>query len=323
MILGVSLFLLFAVLVPGVGHKVNGSQRWIGAGLLQFQPSELAKLALVLYGALLLSKEPKRARTLGGLGPYLLIVGLALLLIAKEPDLGTTIVASVAVCCVLFLGGVRRRTLAPVGDRHRRDRHRDDRHPPLPGGPPHGLPPSQQRHGRRRIPGQAGDDRDRLRRDLRRRPRRERAEGLLPARGPHRHDRGGDRRGAGHGRHGGPVRPVRDVRLRGAAGRAPRPRPVQQAARGRTHLADHGPGGPQPVRGARARATHRSTAAIRLLWRDEPGDDARGGRADPERRAAARSSERFGTERLRPGPGRRTPRGRGPCETSRGRGRNP
>ena len=115
LILGVSLFFLFAVLLPGVGHQVNGSQRWIGAGILQFQPSEFAKLALVLYGAFLLSKEPKRARTLGGLGPYLLIVGLALLLIAKEPDLGTTIIASSAVCCVLFLGGVRPRTLAPVG----------------------------------------------------------------------------------------------------------------------------------------------------------------------------------------------------------------
>ena len=115
LILGVALFLLLAVLVPGVGHTVNGSQRWIGAGLFQVQPSELAKLALVLYGAYLLAKEPKRARTLGGLGPYLIIVGLALLLIAKEPDLGTTIIASSAVCCVLFLGGVKPRTLAPVG----------------------------------------------------------------------------------------------------------------------------------------------------------------------------------------------------------------
>ncbi len=114
-ILGIAMFLLFAVLLPGVGSTVNGSQRWIGAGLLQFQPSELAKLALVLYGAFLLSKEPKRAKTLGGLGPYLLIVGLALLLITKEPDLGTSIVASIAVCCVLFLGGVKARTLAPVG----------------------------------------------------------------------------------------------------------------------------------------------------------------------------------------------------------------
>jgi cell division protein FtsW len=115
LILGIAMFLLFAVLLPGVGSTVNGSQRWIGAGLLQFQPSELAKLALVLYGAFLLSKEPKRAKTLGGLGPYLMIVGLALLLITKEPDLGTSIVASIAVCCVLFLGGVKARTLAPVG----------------------------------------------------------------------------------------------------------------------------------------------------------------------------------------------------------------
>jgi cell division protein FtsW len=115
LILGVSMLFLFAVLLPGVGHQVNGSQRWVGAGLLQFQPSELAKLALVLYGAFLLAKEPKRARSLSGLGPYLLIVGLALLLITKEPDLGTSIIASVAVCCVLFLGGVRARTLAPVG----------------------------------------------------------------------------------------------------------------------------------------------------------------------------------------------------------------
>jgi cell division protein FtsW len=115
LLLGVSLFLLCAVLVPGVGQTVNGSQRWVGAGLLQFQPSELAKLSLVLYGALLLAKEPKRARTLSGLGPYLLVVGLALMLITKEPDLGTSIVTSLAVCCVLFLGGVRARTLAPVG----------------------------------------------------------------------------------------------------------------------------------------------------------------------------------------------------------------
>jgi cell division protein FtsW len=115
LILMTSLFLLFAVLLPGVGHQVNGSQRWVGAGLVQFQPSELAKIALVLYGAHLLASEPKRARTLGGLGPYLLVVGLALILIAKEPDLGTAIIASFAVCCVLFLGGVRARTLAPVG----------------------------------------------------------------------------------------------------------------------------------------------------------------------------------------------------------------
>ena len=110
-----SLFLLLAVLLPGIGTTVNGSQRWVGGGLVQFQPSELAKIALVLYGAHLLSAEPRRVRTLSGLGPYLLLVGLSLALIAKEPDLGTAIVLSFSVCCVLFLAGVRARTLAPVG----------------------------------------------------------------------------------------------------------------------------------------------------------------------------------------------------------------
>ena len=65
LILLASLFLLFAVLLPGVGTTVNGAQRWVGGGFVQFQPSELAKIALVLYGAYLLSAEPKRVRTLG------------------------------------------------------------------------------------------------------------------------------------------------------------------------------------------------------------------------------------------------------------------
>ena len=115
LILVSSIFLLFAVLLPGVGTTVNGAQRWVGGGFVQFQPSELAKIALVLYGSYLLAAEPKRVRTLGGLGPYLLIVGLSILLIAKEPDLGTAIVVSFAVTCILFLAGVKPRTLAPVG----------------------------------------------------------------------------------------------------------------------------------------------------------------------------------------------------------------
>ena len=113
-LLATSIFLLFAVLLPGVGTTVNGAQRWIGGGLVQFQPSELAKIALVLYGAYLLTSEPKRVRTLAGLGPYLVVVGLSVALIAKQPDLGTAIVISFAVCCVMFLGGVKPRTLAPI-----------------------------------------------------------------------------------------------------------------------------------------------------------------------------------------------------------------
>src|SRR5918996_3585 len=64
LLLATALVLLLAVLVPGVGRGANGAQRWLGAGLFQFQPSELAKLAVVLYGAHLLAARPKRTRSL-------------------------------------------------------------------------------------------------------------------------------------------------------------------------------------------------------------------------------------------------------------------
>jgi cell division protein FtsW len=114
-LLAISLILLLAVLIPGIGQGANGAQRWIGAGTLQFQPSELAKLALVLYGADLLATKPRRARDLHGLGPFLIVVAISAILIAREPDLGTSLVIAMAVCSVLFTAGVRPRTLAPVG----------------------------------------------------------------------------------------------------------------------------------------------------------------------------------------------------------------
>ena len=112
--LGVSLLLLLAVLIPGIGQTVNGSQRWLGTGLLTFQPSELVKVALILYGAHLLASEPKRIRSLRELGPVLIIAGLALLLIGLQPDLGTAMTIAAAVACLLLVAGVNPRTLAPV-----------------------------------------------------------------------------------------------------------------------------------------------------------------------------------------------------------------
>jgi len=112
-LLGVSLFLLFAVLV--VGTNVNGSSRWIGSGFLQIQPSELAKVALILYAADLLARKPKRARSLEGLMPFLLVVAGAALLIVAEPDLGTTMVVTFAVAATLIAAGARIRDLALIG----------------------------------------------------------------------------------------------------------------------------------------------------------------------------------------------------------------
>jgi cell division protein FtsW len=113
-LLAVSMILLVAVLLPGIGQTANGAQRWIGAGLVTFQPSELAKVALILYGAHLLASEPKRIRSLRGLAPYLIVCALALVMIAREPDIGTASVAGVAIICLLVAGGVRLRNLAPL-----------------------------------------------------------------------------------------------------------------------------------------------------------------------------------------------------------------
>jgi cell division protein FtsW len=114
-LLTVSLLGLLAVLVPGVGQGANGSSRWIGAGLFQVQPAEIAKVAIVLYGAHLLASNPRRVRDLHGLAPYLVMVGICCLLIIKEPDLGSTMVLCFAVVALLTAAGVRARTLAPVG----------------------------------------------------------------------------------------------------------------------------------------------------------------------------------------------------------------
>jgi cell division protein FtsW len=111
-ILGVSLFLLLAVLFGGA--TVNGSSRWIGPSFIQLQPSELAKVALILYGADLLARKPQRARTLEGLMPFLLVVGAATLLIVVEPDLGTAMVIAFAIAATLVAAGMRIRDLALI-----------------------------------------------------------------------------------------------------------------------------------------------------------------------------------------------------------------
>src|SRR2546423_1327195 len=80
-----SLGLVVAVMLPGIGITVNGAKRWLGAGPVQFQPSELLKLALVLYSAQLLATQPRRMRSLKTLAqPLLGVIGVACLLLLGE-----------------------------------------------------------------------------------------------------------------------------------------------------------------------------------------------------------------------------------------------
>ena len=114
-LLAVSFVLVAAVHVPHLGVSVNGARRWLGPGSLQFQPSELLKLALVLYGATLLAVRPSRVRDLRELArPLLAVVGGACLLVVTEPDLGTAMTIAFTTAALLVAAGIPLRNLAIV-----------------------------------------------------------------------------------------------------------------------------------------------------------------------------------------------------------------
>jgi len=102
-----SFVLVLAVHIPHVGVSVNGARRWIGPGPFQFQPSELMKLALVLYATTLLAKRPQRVHDLRELtNPLLLVVGGACLLVVTQPDLGTAMVIAFTISALLIAAGI-------------------------------------------------------------------------------------------------------------------------------------------------------------------------------------------------------------------------
>jgi cell division protein FtsW len=114
-LLAVSFALVLAVHIPHVGVSVNGARRWIGPGIFQFQPSELLKLALVLYCATLLARHPRRVHDLRELcRPLLIVVGGACLLVATQPDIGTALVIAFTTCALLVAAGIPLRNLAII-----------------------------------------------------------------------------------------------------------------------------------------------------------------------------------------------------------------
>ncbi len=114
-LLAVSFVLVLATHVPHLGVSVNGARRWIGPSQLQFQPSELMKLALVLYAATLLAKRPGRVNDLRDLmKPLLFVVGGACLLVVTQPDLGTAMVIAFTTCALLIAAGIPMRNLAII-----------------------------------------------------------------------------------------------------------------------------------------------------------------------------------------------------------------
>ena len=115
-ILIVTVVLLILVLVPGLGKVVNGARRWLGFGSLYLQPSEIAKLSMVLFSAASLARHQDKIRSfVKGLVPQLIILLLIFGLILKEPDLGTALAIGGTVFVMLFTAGARLSHLTSLG----------------------------------------------------------------------------------------------------------------------------------------------------------------------------------------------------------------
>jgi cell division protein FtsW len=111
----VSFALTALVMLPGFGVTVNGATRWLGAGPLQFQPSELLKLSLVLFAAQLLAARPSATKSFGGLAkPLLIVVAVACLMLLKQPDMGTAMVICFTIGTLLFVAGTPMKLLGMI-----------------------------------------------------------------------------------------------------------------------------------------------------------------------------------------------------------------
>ena len=105
-----SITLLIAVLIPHVGTVVNGARRWLSLGVMNFQPSELAKFAVVIYASdYMVRKMEVKERFFRAVLPMGLAVAVVGALLLSEPDMGAFMVIAVIAMGILFLGGVNAR----------------------------------------------------------------------------------------------------------------------------------------------------------------------------------------------------------------------
>ncbi len=107
--------MLALVIIPGIGHSVNGSYRWLGVGPLGFQVSELAKLSMVIYMAGYLVRHNAEIQTeLSGFAKPMGLLGIVALLLLREPDFGATVVVTVTSLGMMFIGGMRLRNFVAL-----------------------------------------------------------------------------------------------------------------------------------------------------------------------------------------------------------------
>jgi len=114
LLIAVSLGLLVVVLVPGLGITTGGSTRWIGTSQVRIQPSELAKLGVLVFLADLLARRLDGSGGVGELRFPLLVAGTAALLVLLQPDMGTSLVIGLIALSVLFVAGTPLPTMTGV-----------------------------------------------------------------------------------------------------------------------------------------------------------------------------------------------------------------
>lgn len=103
----VSLVLLAAVFIPGLGVENYGATRWIGLGPITIQPSEIAKFGFIIFAAAYASEKPERMKKFAGMLPVLAAGGGICLLIIAEPNMSVTMVVGILMVAMLFLSGVK------------------------------------------------------------------------------------------------------------------------------------------------------------------------------------------------------------------------
>lgn len=103
-----ALFLVALSYVPGFKSAASGAARWVKIGFIRFQPSEFAKLAVIVFMAYSLAKKGDRVKLFGvGVLPHLLIVGAVMVAVLGQKDLGAVLVIAAIVGIMMFVGGVR------------------------------------------------------------------------------------------------------------------------------------------------------------------------------------------------------------------------
>ena len=116
LILFISFILLILVLIPGIGMVRNGSRSWFALGPIGLQPSEISKVALIIFLAKYLAKNKKmlesKVRTI--FTPFL-VIGLFFLLIILEPDMGSAMVIILTLVCIIFVSGLKLSFFASLG----------------------------------------------------------------------------------------------------------------------------------------------------------------------------------------------------------------